>query len=244
MKPLLILIWLPYIFVWKSSSQTAEYFHLDFPDKVVSGSLYDSIQFIDSRDDKRCLGFVYAKKGVKKLLVYPESSFNEQFNNLLKSRIDSRSKHSVLVVQLNKFEFIEIMRHGFDYSYCTLRLNLYAKTGVSFRSITTLNSTLFQESINKNLLFKTTSDTITSFILNNLVLVPKNNKDYTYSDILSIDSVEKLGTKLYTVAKYTDGVYTTFFSFKNQQPDYPVAAVYFRNDAIDRVYYKIGRAHV
>jgi len=225
-----------------SSSQVLEYFHLTPPTIVARESFYSTIHFVDSRTTTSNLGFVYSEKGLRKLLVVPERDFQEQFENLFLTYSDSSWGKGTLFVQFRKFEFIDIKRLGPDYSYCELRINLYGKAdSSSFNKLATLDTLVTIDVINKELLFKTTSNTITSFIINNLSNTGEKNTAYTYSQILAIDSVEKADIKLYADSNYTDGVYTNFQAFKNQKPDFKIVNVISKMGRVERVIYKNQR---
>lgn len=51
---------------------------------------------------------------------------------------------------------------------------------------------------------------------------------------MNIDSIEKQKIKLYTVSAYTEGMYLTYQSFKNQQPNNQITAE-IKNGSISKV---------
>ena len=59
---------------------------------------------------------------------------------------------------------------------------------------------------------------MTDFLIKNLKVKPSSSI-LSYHDILDITNVEKNELALYNRDRYTDGLYLTYHSFKNQMPD-------------------------
>jgi len=166
------------------------------------------------------MGIVQAGALNKKVRVVPRIPIAEQFRILLDSLKDASAKEGVLVFQLRHFSFVEITGAFNEKGYCYLRVDLYAKKGDQYLKLNSLDSVVYVKSVEvTKKLMKNTRELIFDFISTSLLIEPGEGAYYSYSDIRNIDRIEKSRLKLYTTNEYTDGLYLSYESFKNQVPD-------------------------
>ncbi|HTB52822.1 MAG TPA: hypothetical protein VK718_08600 [Ferruginibacter sp.] len=200
-------------------------FIIDMPTVKVPNSLYNTIQYIDLRPDSS-FGFLQAGTFNRKTNVVVTIPLATQLSNLLHALTDSTAKNGELLLQINRCNFSEINTADTKKSYCQLQAILYGgKNGhyqklQSFDSVITIESTtdITKESL------KNVGYTLTTLIAQNLLKVPTDSIDYSLTDIIKADSLEQLNIPLYTATTYTDGLYYTYQSFRNQAPDGKITA--------------------
>jgi len=202
------------------SQNSTKDFYLKFPDRVITNSLYNSIIFLDSRIDTSSLGIIYEGVGDRKLQVIPRIDLSTQFNGLLKTTTDSSARKGELVFQLRKFRFSETKSKKKEYGYCSLRAELFIKTDSIYTKLQMIDTFIVVEGKEATaILFNKTSEAIGNFVLRNLKQSSTNSSQYLYKHLLNIDFYEKRDLKLYNTEQYLNGVYYSFWSFKNQLPD-------------------------
>jgi len=211
------------------SQERTQDFTLFIPTQKVQNSLYNSIHFIDSRQDSSAMGIVQNGVFNKKVRVVTRIPLAEQFRILLDSLKDASAKEGELVFQLRHFSFVEITGAFNEKGYCYLKAELYAKKGGRYLKLNSLDSVVYVKSgeVTKKLM-KNTRELIFDFISKSLLVEPAEGVYYSYSDIMNIDRIEKRKLKLYTTSEYTDGLYLSYESFKNQLPD--MEAIVIMND--------------
>jgi hypothetical protein len=77
--------------------------------------------------------------------------------------------------------------------------------------------------------------TIVNFISSALVKEPIANSNFSFNEIVKIDSIEKAKIKVYTTDEYVNGIYRTFESFKEQTPDYTLFSITFEDGEISEI---------
>lgn len=166
------------------------------------------------------MGIVQTGSFNKKVRVVPKISISEQIKILVDSLIDSSAKEGELLFQLRHFSFVEITGPLNEKGYCYLIAELYAKKGEQYFKVNSLDSVIYVKSneVSKKLM-RNTRELISSFISTSLLMQPDEGVHYSYSDIRNIDRIEKRRLKLYTTSEFTDGLYLSYESFKNQVPD-------------------------
>jgi hypothetical protein len=197
-------------------------FEIHLPGKKVNASLYNSIDFLDSRFDTTHMGIVQLGAFNKKARVVPKMPFDRQLENVLFALTDSTAKQSKLLLQLRQFNFAEITGATSEKGYLYMRADLYVNNNLRYQKLASIDTVVLVKSMDvTNALFRKGSATVTNFIADNLLNTPADQLIYTLNDINNIDSLEKSKIFLYTTDKYTDGVYETFNAFKSQAPDRP-----------------------
>ena len=197
-----------------------EDFSITLPEQKVSNSLYNKISYIDSRSDTSSLGLVQLGAFNKLASVVPKVHFSQQMVNVLQSLTDSTAKNGELLFQVRQLSFAELPQKFNEKGYFYLKANLYSKTNNRFLKIKSIDTIISIRAADvTRALFRNGSNVIAGFISNNLLKTPIDSTLYSFKDINRMDSIEKRKIKLYNVKTYTDGLYTSYESFKNQTPD-------------------------
>jgi hypothetical protein len=109
--------------------------------------------------------------------------------------------------------------------YCFLRAELYAHKGNGYQKLSSIDTVILVKAMDvTRALFRYGSKTLNSFIANNLQREATSPDYYSYSDLVSLDALEKRKIKLYTASSFIDGLYSSYKSFKDQAPDQQVEA--------------------
>jgi hypothetical protein len=218
-----------------SQNRTEEY-TITLPEQKVQHSLYKTIRFMDSRDDTTNMGIVQVGAFNKKVRVMPESAFGDQLTSVLNALNDTDAGNGELLFQLRQFSFAEITGAMSEKGYCYLRSSLYTHEGDRYRKLGEIDTVILIKSMDvTRSLFRKGSKTITDFIAAHLAVSPAAAESYAYDDVVHISDIEKRTINVYNAAVYTDGVYKTFETFKNQVPDYTGITVGFRDGILSSV---------
>jgi hypothetical protein len=208
--------------VCKAQSRTED-FDLILPEQKVQNSLYNSIQFLDSRYDTTHMGIVQLGAFNKKAKVIPKTPFSTQLTGVLHSLTDSGSKEGALLFQLRQFSFAEITGATSEKGYCYLKAAMYTNKDGLYMKLASIDTVIFVKSMDvTKALFRKGSKAITDFIAGNLEMEARDSIQYSYADVMNIDNVEKRNILLYTTSQYQDGLYETYSSFCKQMPDKPI----------------------
>ncbi len=195
-------------------------FKLIQPDTVISNSLYNSIEFIDSRVDTKKMGIVQIGLMNNPAKVITEIPLSEQLNEMITKVVDSTASDGKLLLQIRHLLFAEKTNMTSEYGYCYLTSNLYAKRNNNYEKIVSIDTSIVVKRMDvTNLLLKSGSKLITDLIVNNLKTTPYANTQISYNNIAKVDSIEKSKIKIYNVNLLEDGLYYSYNSFKNQIPD-------------------------
>ena len=218
MKKLLLGIGLlPGLFTGLRAQNIVHPFELSWPIFQVKNSLYNRIEFIDSRSYTRSIGIVQfgLSPGQEENIVF-KTPIEPQLTGLIRALTDSTAKDGVLVFQLRRFRFIETsgVRH------CNLSASLYVRKGEQYIPLAQLNTVMVLSSgIWQNL--QSQGNSLITDLISKTLLQPANDSlVYSIRDVQQIDSVEKKKLPLYTADHYTDGIYRNGEHFISQQPDW------------------------
>jgi hypothetical protein len=144
-----------------------------------------------------------------------------QLTRLMDSLTDSTAKNGELFLQLRLFNYAEVTGNISQKGRCYLRAVLYAKKGDQYQKINSLDTAAaiqVSPNLSKGALANG-GKILAMFIADNLLKESADSTVYSLHDIKQIDSIEKQHTRLYTAKTYTDGVYMSYASFKDQVPD-------------------------
>jgi hypothetical protein len=188
------------------------------PTKIkVHNSFYNKIDFLDSRGDSSRIGVVQVgllKNRDAKLLL--KTPFLPQLQELVRSLIDSSAADGEMLFQLRQFNFIEFT----GTRYCYLDAELYAKGDSGYKKLSVLDTLIVVGSADvAKLLTIFANKIIADFVAGGLRKLAWSNTSYSLSNLKNIDSVEKSEIPLYQATEYSDGIYTSYESFKIQVPD-------------------------
>lgn len=219
-KLTLLCIFTLLIFTHLFSQRFTEDFEISLPDQKVEHSLYKTIECIDSRYDTTFVGIIQLGAFNKKAKVIPKIPLSVQLQNVLNSLTDTSSKDGELLFQLRQFNFAELTGVTSEKGYCYLRADLYTKGSAGYQKISSIDTVIFIKAIDvTRSLFRRASKTITNFIAGNLLQESSDSNYYSLNEVIKMDSIEKRKIKVYNTLKYTDGLYLTYQSFKDQVPD-------------------------
>jgi len=207
------------------SQKRTEDFAITLPQQKVAGCLYNTMSYLDSREDSSNMGIVQLGAFNKKARVVPEIPFGNQLKNVFNALTDSSSNKGELLFQLRQLSFAEVTGAMSEKGYCYLRAALYSKNGDRYQPVTAIDTVILIKAMDvTRALFRNGSKTIADFIGSGMLMKPSGSETYSYQDVEQIDSIEKRKLPLYNASTYTDGIYTAFESFANQIPDKPVNA--------------------
>jgi len=216
--PLMLLV---VVIVTAGYAQNREkHFVLGLPTAVVSHSLYQTIDFLDSRADTSNLGWV--QKGVLNApaRVVAEPTLGQQLTNALAALTDSTAGDGRLLLQLRHMQFAELTGAFAEKGHCYMRVSLYAEQDDRYFSLATLDTVVSVNSMEvTNGLLRHTGNTLVDFIAVNLTRQPNTQTNYSRVEVMAMDSIEKRNIPLYTTDTYAEGLYRTYQSFAAQIPD-------------------------
>lgn len=202
----------------------------------ISGSLYNSIKFVDSRVDTSNMGIVQKGLMNTNVIVNARIPLAEQLNDYMTSVIDSGAKDGELLLQLRHILFCETTTMS-ETGYCYMKANLYAGKDVkTYKLLSAIDTMILVKSFDvTNGLLKKGSSLLTELINYNLKNYPDDDASYSYHDILKIDSIEKRQIKLYNTDTFENGLYYNYSSFKNQKPDNQIIVATNKDGTISSV---------
>jgi len=185
----------------------------------VSNSLYNSLVVLDYRGDTTSMGFILAGIMARYTKVVPDIPVSSQFKYLFNSVIDTTAAHGELLLQIRRLIFAERENSFTGNGYFNMRANLYAKIGRHYQLVSTIDTLVSKTSLDPtNAILKSGDEVMADFLIKNLKVKPLISI-FSGKDILNIDDMEKYELALYNRDEYTDGLYLTYHSFKNQMPD-------------------------
>jgi hypothetical protein len=200
-------------------------------------SYYKTIDFLDSRIEKRNMGIVQLGVMNAKALVVPDPALPEQFQTMLDEVNGDTVGANSLLLQLRDFRFAELTSSFKEEGWCYLRANLYTKEQTSCQLLAVLDTLIYFTAgdVTKSLL-KKSSATLYTFLKENVVRKPADTASINFADVQNIDNLEKSKIMLYNTTSFVNGVYKTYNGFKDQKPDVPDFAIsYDGNNHIKEV---------
>ncbi|MDP1802513.1 MAG: hypothetical protein Q8L81_14230 [Bacteroidota bacterium] len=214
-------------------------FELDYTGKKIDNGLYNSIKYLDSREDTSNMGIVRIGALNKEALVTTNGNFSVQLNDLLKKINGVDAQQNEVLFQLRRLKFVEKEEEegSKEHGYCFFRASLYANKDNAYQLISSIDTfiVVVESGDITNLILEEANNAIVYFLSNALKKQSTIGSILTWNEITKIDSVEKIKIKLYNVEKYTDGVYKTFMAFKAQIPDYSLFSITFEDGEITEI---------
>lgn len=210
MKKIAILLVFSFIFLGQLSAQKD--LTLTYEGSPIEGSLYNKVGYLDSRSGQINLGYVKGgfMSGFDNVVDNPPIAV--QLGSLMESMIDQTASEGTLLIQLRYYKFYI----NDDKGVCRLRLNLYKQETDSYYFINRIDTLI--ETKTKEIL-KDGADLLVNVIANNLTATPLGNVPFDLAQIQNIDDFEKEDIPVYVNKTFIDGLYPTFESFINQEPD-------------------------
>jgi hypothetical protein len=192
-------------------------FELSWPTYKVAGSLYNSIDFIDSRVYTTSIGIIGdgLLPNQQEKIIFKEPIL-PQLTGLMQVLTDNSAKEGTIVLQLKKFRFIE--QSGVR--YCYLSAALYAKKADRYLPLSRLNVVIpLYSRVFKTLQIKA-NEILTDFLAKGLLVPAQDTLAYSRHEVEQVDSLEKRHIPLYTTTKWVDGLYRNPRAFLDQHPDW------------------------
>ncbi|HEU4634510.1 MAG TPA: hypothetical protein VFS22_11020 [Flavisolibacter sp.] len=211
----------PLILSTSMAAQKTELFDINLPAGKIRGGFYNQLRFMDSRPDTVRLGVVRTGPLKEKTLVFAKRPLSEQVTDVFNAYIDTFSQNRTMLFQLRNLTFLEYPGIYADKGFFFFKASLYYQQGEGYKRILTFD-TLVETSRSTYILFNEGSRIINNFLRNNLWRAPRERETYTYDQIRNIDSIEKSKIKAYIAPVLKDGMYRSFQSFMNQEPDFDV----------------------
>lgn len=218
------------------AQKRTEDFQLNLPEKKINKSLYNSIRFIDGREDTALVGVI--NRGVlnDRVALITKQPFKDQVSSVFTALTDGSAKNGELVLHVRQFIMAEIHNGSLaGKGYCYMRANLFAGNNGIYRQLQSFDSVVAVKStydVTKDVL-KTGSEVMNGFIASNLSKEPVGTEVYSLDDIYKIEFFEKKNLAVYQTDVYKDGVYRSFRSFVDQTPDGQITAKVKKNEIWD-----------
>ncbi len=189
-----------------SAKDDSKFFSLIIPEvQVIPNSLYDKIEFLDSRSD-------YEFNELK----IDEIAFASQLNSVLQKMTDQSAQDLNLFMQLRNLSLHKDKNKG-DYAH--LRISLYERNEGDYYLIKTLDTKIpleksnqYQDAVSKSIIYFISKN------LKSLQLTP-DTPVYSIEDVRNIDLFEKESLKVYNSKTFAEGLYLKYSDFKNQTPE-------------------------
>lgn len=186
---------------------------------LVENSLYNQIEFIDSRPHHECM-----------LTTIEPDDFLDQLQVLVDSITDDTSLDNCLLLQIRHLYVKEEKKGQIDlYAY----MNLYQKEDNHYLLLNTINRRV--KIANLAMMDNIISATISRFLEENLKEKSSSNTIYLSEDIYNISNIEKSEIKAYQTSTYTSGIYANYEEFAAQTPSQTKITVEMKNEQIKNV---------
>jgi hypothetical protein len=183
----------------------------------IQHSLYQTIGFVDSREDTSLIGLVQV--GVLKnrdAILRLRSPVLPQLVKLVESLTDTTAAGGELLFQLRDFGFVQT----YGTRYCRLAADLYARNGAQYTRISSMDTMMIIPGGDvSKIIQKEDNKIIADFVARGLLQQPTDSASYDLAGITNIDSIEKRRIPVYNTTSYVDGIYMNYTSFGNQLPD-------------------------
>jgi len=218
------------------AQEKVKLFELTLREPKSINSLYGSVKLLDSREDTANFGLVRLGILNKEAAVLPARPIDAQLNEIVATANGTLSPKGELLFQLRRLKFIEKAEGDKEFGYCFFRANILTGSEGQFKLVSSIDTFLVVESGDvTKLILEKANNTIVKFITNALVMDAEKAPVLSYTEVMKIDSIEKLKIKVYTAAEYVNGVYCTFEAFKEQQPDFTLFSITFEDGEITEV---------
>jgi hypothetical protein len=204
------------LFAQRNADSTL-YFAFATPKHKPVKSLYNTIDFLDSRQDTSMIGVLgfTDSGGVARLVL--ASPVLPQLTNMLNALTIAPAGDGRLLLQLKRFSFAEKDRAR----YCYLSAILYAHKDGRFTQLSSLDTTLvITASFVRGELVREASVMLGNFMAKNIVLSPAAGApSFDSTDLARIDSTRKRQIPAYNANAFTNGLYSDYAAFMQQTPD-------------------------
>ena len=180
-------------------------------------SLYNTIDFLDSRGDSSYIGIL--EKGSKKTVrLVLKTPVQPQLASFLFAYSSHRSGAAgELLFQLRRYSFAEPRKTRYVYlagTFYVRRSDRYARLS-NLDTVISLNApSFFQQDLGARV-----AEVFGKFFSRSIRMSPADGPTYDLNDLGRMDSLEKRQIPLYNTDNFVDGFYSNYLAFKTQQPD-------------------------
>ncbi|HEV2482757.1 MAG TPA: hypothetical protein VGS79_23990 [Puia sp.] len=220
------------VFAQKEESKYVEFSYIQNKKNRPVTSLYNKIDFLDSRQDSTAIGIIDtgSRRIVRAVLKSP---VQPQLADLLQGHSASNSGDGELLFQLRRFSFAEAS----GTRYCYLTVTLYGRRGDEYGVVAGLDTSfsLSEPSVLYKDLVDAGNVVMNQFFGRSIGIAPNGAVSYALADLAHIDSFEKRQIPLYNTTTYTEGLYSTYAAFKAQAPDVSGSVVTKADGSIDKL---------
>ncbi len=193
------------------------YFTFVTPKHKPVRSLYNTIDFLDTRQDTSMIGVLGRTDsgGVARLVL--ASPVLPQLTNMLNALTIAPAGDGHLLLQLKRFSFAEKVKAR----YCYLSAVLYAKSDARFVQLSSLDTTLvIAVSFVRGELEKEASAMLGDFIAKTIILRPAvSAPSFEIDELARVDSIRKRQLPAYNTNAFAEGFYSNYAVFMRQTPD-------------------------
>lgn len=193
------------------------YFEITPATVKVTGSLYSSMTYLNSKPDSDYIGMVgigILKNNDARYLVKTPS--DSQMTALLHSMTGDSAVNGSLLFQLKRLGFAETE----GARYCYLQAALYSRMGDRYQLLDELDTGFIVTSVSVHTAVnRYANQLIDQFIAGNLTVLPNDATFYGLDDVRHVDSLYKRHLPVYNTPKFKDGFYSNYAAFANQIPD-------------------------
>jgi hypothetical protein len=206
-----------FIFVKNATAQKTEYFEFSYQEENIVYSVFDSVEFVDSRINQDYIGITEKGANNKLVPIWLHARLSDEINALIDAATKNvlRERHTILINFRNFF--INEPAGLFEF-----HVECYAKWDNEYWLVYRVDSAYRVKDGNiKDKLRKKINNEVADFITDavHLNLSKKmNGRPLSIEYISDIDNNEKKELPVFTVRKPEKGVYYSFDEFKNNRP--------------------------
>lgn len=206
-------------------------FEISIPNEKVAGSIYNTLQVVDIRDDTTHLGIVQLGAFNKKVFVMAERPLQEQMQAVVRALNGTDAQDGELLMLIRQFSFAELTSTFSEKGFYHFRAAIFVKKETGYQQLDALDTALVVSSMDvTRAMFRKGSEVITNFIKANITKSEGKEQLLSFNQVLAIDNREKAGLAVYNTMSYKDGLYKTYKSFADQTPDEQNISVEFSLD--------------
>lgn len=180
---------------------------------------YSHVVLIDNRQSNQYLGYVQTGMFNKRKILFYKGNFHNDLINLFKNE---EKQGDTLVLILDKIYLKEKTQFANELGFIEYKLSMYASTNDgSFRCILNKNETKELKAFDITKTLKKGFNDLFCEFSSYASQAPNYDNDtrYTYSEVLHLDSVEKLKIPMYNNFEIKKGLYENFSQFQINQPN-------------------------
>ncbi len=196
----------------------------------LENSNYNHLTVIDDRINPY-LGFIQTGAFNKYRSLEDEMPLKQQMEEAFLTSIGKDSKNGDMILYLRNFSFAEVTKAFSESGYFAFAADIYGSNESGFSLLQKIDTVLEVRAmdVSKKMLEKGNAF-YNHFITSNVQKLPESTEILTSNDIINTRHREKSIIPLYNTQTFTDGIYNTYESFKNQVPDDQNFQINYKNE--------------